>query len=82
MFLPLDSAVEERIKKEGLEDNNRTPEDHRICRLLLALPLLPHSKIESTFSSLHAQATGRIKCVCDYIEKQWIDPDAYFSPET
>ena len=81
-FFHWTQAVEERIKKEGLEDKNKTAEDQRVCRLLLALPLLPHSKIGPTFASLAAQATGRVKLVCHYMERQWINPDAFFSPNT
>ena len=70
------------MKREGLEDKKTTPEEHRLCRLILSLALLPAEKIDPTFTALYAQTSGRVKLVCDYIDYQWIDDNAFFNPST
>jgi len=75
-------AVQDRMKREGLEDKKTTPEEHRLCRLILSLALLPAEKIDPTFTALYAQTSGRVKLVCDYIDYQWIDDNAFFNPST
>lgn len=61
-------CVQERFKLEGLTDGQTTKVEKRICRLLLALPLLQHEKIERAFINLYDQSNGRERQVCAYMD--------------
>ena len=71
-------CIQERFKLERLTDGKTTAEETRICRLLLALPYMPHKKIEAAFKTISDQCTGRLKQVCNYMEAQWIAQDSAF----
>jgi hypothetical protein len=53
---------------EGLTDGQTTKVEKRICRLLLALPLLQPEKIEHAFINLYDQSNGRERQVCAYMD--------------
>jgi hypothetical protein len=61
-------AVHKRMEQEGLAKSTTSSEDRRMCRLLLALPLLPRQLIKRSFESIMSQATGPL-LVCVLI---WI----------
>jgi hypothetical protein len=65
-------AVRKRMDQEGLAKSTTSSEDRRMCRLLLALPLLPHQFIKRSFDSIMSQATGPLLAVCAYMDRQWI----------
>jgi hypothetical protein len=54
-FFHWTQAVERRIDAEKLTHLNTTPDDRRICRLLLALPLIPEKLITVQFNNIKSQ---------------------------
>ncbi len=48
-----------------------------MCRLLLALPLLPAQYIQRNFNTIKEQATGPLKAVFGYMENQWLSSSVH-----
>lgn len=66
-------AVFRKIKELGVEPlYRRNPSTYKICRKLLTLNLLPHSKIPKAFAKIEKKASGLLKKLCQYINRQWI----------
>ena len=66
-------AVQRHLQLEGLTTAETTAEQRYVCRLLLALPLLPAERIKPTFDEIHRQATGKVLALCNYINRQVIE---------
>lgn len=67
-------AIFRKIQKLGLSNlYQKNTRIRRLFRKLMALNLLPHRFIKSTFNSLKAQARGTLtKSLFAYVEKTWI----------
>ena len=74
-------AIRRKMDQEGLAKSNISAEVRRMCRLLLALPLLPVQFIKHSFDSIISQATGPLLTVCAYMNRQWIS-STVFPPES
>jgi hypothetical protein len=70
-------AVRRRMDQEGLAKSTTSTEERRICRLLLALPLLPAQFIRRSFENIKQQATGPLQAVCAYMDHQWINSSVH-----
>ena len=68
-------AVFRKVQELGMQQAyNNDPALHRYCKQLLALPYLPHQKIDSTLQELEAEATTEGQHnLCAYIRHTWLE---------
>lgn len=78
-------AVYRKIKKMGLTDNYNTDDRcNSLCRLIMALPMLPAEHITAAFDRLYPTLRTldpRLHRLADYIRKTWITTSV-FPPHT
>jgi len=74
-FFHWSQAVLRKLRSLGLQTAYSTDADiHRFCRLLLALPFLPASRIPKAFGRLFEKAnTPQLQELVAYVRTYWID---------
>jgi len=67
-------AVYRKIQALGLARQYREDRDvHKLCRRVMALPLLPAAEIPRQFYRLRQQAVSEpMRALCDYVDKTWL----------
>jgi len=75
-------AVYRKLTKLNLATQYRDDRHVRkLCRRLMALPLVPAAEIAGLFERLRRQATSdRLSALFDYVHKTWIADDALWPP--